>query len=107
MFFPSPSKKASDSSPTLTVTLSPSKALGKRILPRLWTALSSPSRETAIRFKRRGKGKEIDHGDFSDYPLDGEEGELIDEACFVDIPPIGVGLSSFFLSHRAHLISFL
>ena len=96
MFFTSPSKKGFDSIPGTTTPPSPSKSSSQRILPRLWTALSSPSREAGIRFKRKGKGKAVSSEPFYDFPLDGEEGELVDdEACYVNIPTaIGLLLSS-------------
>lgn len=68
-----------------TVTGSPSSL--KNILPRLWDVISSPP-------SRKGKGR-AGRGDSSfeegySYdelqPLDGEEGELIeDEACLIDL----------------------
>ncbi|KAF8583454.1 WD40 repeat-like protein [Ramaria rubella] len=86
MFFTSPSKKSFDHFVSLSAPPSPSKSSSKRILPRLWTAISSPSKETGIRFMRKSKGKAVCYGSFDDYPLDGEEGELVDdEACFVDV----------------------
>ncbi|EIM87287.1 WD40 repeat-like protein [Stereum hirsutum FP-91666 SS1] len=58
----------------------------KTLLPRLWDAISSPGR------KSKGKAAAVDQyflgGGYSYadlQPLDGEEGELIDdEACFID-----------------------
>ena len=94
IFFTSPSKKCLDSVPGHATPPSPSKSGGAQgILPRLWTALSSPSKEGGIRFKRKGKGKAVSMSPFDDFPLDGEEGELVDdEACFVNIPTT-IGLS--------------
>jgi len=58
----------------------------KRIFPKLWTALGSP-KDNSTRLKRKGKGKSQVYDGYFDLPLDGEEGELVDdEACFVDIP---------------------
>ncbi|KAF8513589.1 WD40 repeat-like protein [Hysterangium stoloniferum] len=78
------------SEPNLNNTSS-TKSGSKRILPRLLTALTSPTREATIRLKRmakgKGKTKANDFEPYGDYPLDGEEGELLDdEACFVDDP---------------------
>jgi hypothetical protein len=94
MFFASPSKKGIDSISSLAAPPSPSKSGNQRILPRLWTALSSPTKEAGIRFKRKGKGKAVSSEPSEEYPLDGEEGELVDdEACFVNLPTT-IGLSS-------------
>ncbi|KDQ09581.1 hypothetical protein BOTBODRAFT_36984 [Botryobasidium botryosum FD-172 SS1] len=51
-------------------------------LPRLWEALASPTSSK----DRKGKGKrKVSVEPFDDLPLDGEEGELIDdEACFIE-----------------------
>lgn len=82
---------------------SPNNGL-KTILPRLWDVLSSPG--------RKGKGKlkgGVTSFDFNGFsyedlpPLDGEEGELIDdEACLIDVLDVravtGIGESSFKLS---------
>jgi hypothetical protein len=57
----------------------------KRLLPRLWVALSSPSRKGRRKADRRklyALPSNISYADLQ--PLDGEEGELIDEACFVE-----------------------
>ena len=57
----------------------------KCLLPRLWGALSSPSRKSRRKTARRkpyALPSNIGYADLQ--PLDGEEGELIDEACFVD-----------------------
>ena len=48
--------------------------LGKAALGRIWGALSSPAR----------KGKYRNLSALDGLPLDGEEGELIDEACFFE-----------------------
>ncbi|KAI0317812.1 WD40-repeat-containing domain protein [Amylostereum chailletii] len=70
----------------------PSKSM-RTIFPRLWDALSSPA--------RKGKGRSGPSYDFEGYysyadlpPLDGEEGELIDdEACFMDAEgPTSIGI---------------
>lgn len=83
-FFSSPTKKISNLG---TINNVISTTGNKRILPRLWTALASPSRETTVRLKRKGKGKSPAYIQDLEYPLDGEEGELVDdEACFVDAP---------------------
>jgi F-box and WD-40 domain protein 1/11 len=80
----------------------------KSLIPRLWDALSLPGRHSlprSPRFSPGGKGKEravvtdifFDHPvNFQDLPpLDGEEGELIDdEACFIDVRAVtGIGQS--------------
>jgi F-box and WD-40 domain protein 1/11 len=64
---------------------SPPNAL-KNIFPRLWDALSPPGR------KGKGKTRNGHNFDFEGYsygdlpPLDGEEGELIDdEACLIEV----------------------
>ena len=76
----------------------------KCIIPKLWDALSSPTRHTLPRSSRfvspscKGKARAMDL-DFSALnlqdldPLDGEEGELVeDEACFIDITVVtGIG----------------
>lgn len=67
----------------------------KTLLPRLWDAISSPGR------KSKGKAAAVDQyflgGGYSYadlQPLDGEEGELIDdEACFIDGTTVtGIGM---------------
>jgi len=65
---------------------------GKGLLPRLLGALSSPG--------KKGKGKALPAYDYFDgLPLDGEEGELIDEACYIDISPsTGIGMSTSCMS---------
>lgn len=60
--------------------------LGKATLGRIWGALSSPA--------RKGKGRAFP---MFDLPLDGEEGELIDEACFFE-PRTTVGCGKPILS---------
>ena len=77
--------------PNCTLFISPSKAgasmrrspkLSKAALGRIWDALSSPAR------KARTKSQNV----FDGLPLDGEEGELIDEACFIAArPSTGMG----------------
>ncbi|KAI0301237.1 WD40-repeat-containing domain protein [Russula brevipes] len=57
----------------------------KCLLPRLWGALSSPNRKGRRKTGRRkpyALPSNISYADLQ--PLDGEEGELIDEACYVD-----------------------
>jgi hypothetical protein len=67
----------------------------KNTLSRIWDAFASPARSTSR--GRKGKGKyRVPLDETFDYrdmdPLDGEEGELIDEACFIDIPAVtGIG----------------
>ncbi|KZT22279.1 WD40 repeat-like protein [Neolentinus lepideus HHB14362 ss-1] len=72
-FFPSPSSRSRFD------RISPCRS-AKGLLPRLWDALSSPG--------KKGKAKAnyiITTFDYSELPpLDGEEGELIDEACYID-----------------------
>lgn len=76
-----------EGTPNCTLFISPAKQDGglsymrrstsrprKATLGRIWGALSSPG--------RRGRGKVQNIFDY--LPLDGEEGELIDEACFID-----------------------
>ncbi|TFK53093.1 WD40 repeat-like protein [Heliocybe sulcata] len=73
--FPSPSNRSRFD------RISPCRST-KGLLPRLWDALSSPG--------KKGKAKSnynyaVTTFDYSDLlPLDGEEGELIDEACYID-----------------------
>ncbi len=55
----------------------------KCIIPRLWGALSSQTRKGRFKATRRkAYASNISYADL--LPLDGEEGELIDEACYVD-----------------------
>ncbi|KAI9463978.1 WD40 repeat-like protein [Lactarius psammicola] len=58
----------------------------KCIIPRLWGALSSQTRKGRRKATRRktynAMPSNISYADLQ--PLDGEEGELIDEACYVD-----------------------
>jgi hypothetical protein len=57
----------------------------KCIIPRLWGALSSPTRKgrrKTNRWKSYALPSNVSYADLQ--PLDGEEGELIDEACYVD-----------------------
>jgi F-box and WD-40 domain protein 1/11 len=58
----------------------------KFLLPRLWGALSSPTRKTRRQTARRkpyALPSNISYADLQ--PLDGEEGELInDEACYIE-----------------------
>ncbi|KAL5520636.1 hypothetical protein ACEPAF_2637 [Sanghuangporus sanghuang] len=78
--------------PNCTLFISPSKAsasmrrspkLSKAALGRIWDALSSPARRS------RTKSQNV----FDSLPLDGEEGELIDEACFIAArPSIGMDI---------------
>jgi F-box and WD-40 domain protein 1/11 len=80
------------SSATNSMRRSPSK-LGKATLGRIWGALSSPA--------KRGKVRSVfGSGLFDGLPLDGEEGELIDEACYIAVRRVtGMGeYCNFFLS---------
>jgi F-box and WD-40 domain protein 1/11 len=58
----------------------------KYLIPRLWGALSSQTRKGRRKATRRkaynAMPSNISYADLQ--PLDGEEGELVDEACFVD-----------------------
>jgi len=57
----------------------------KCLLPRLWGALSSPNRKSRRKAGRRKPYTLPSNISYADLqPLDGEEGELIDEACFVE-----------------------
>ncbi|KAI9513439.1 WD40 repeat-like protein [Russula earlei] len=74
----------------------------KCLLPRLWGALSSPSRKSRRKAGRRKPYTLPSNIGYADLqPLDGEEGELIDEACFVDhyhasqSPPIVIDFLSY------------
>jgi hypothetical protein len=113
-FFRSPSRGMrpilqTASSPGATfVNTSPNPL--KSLLPRIWDALSSPGKTTLIKPHhssspgRGGKGKGVATNlglslsgfNYQDLPpLDGEEGELIDdEACFIDVMAVtGIGMS--------------
>ncbi|KAH9974236.1 WD40-repeat-containing domain protein [Lactifluus volemus] len=74
----------------------------KCIIPRLWGALSSPTRKgrrKTNRWKSYALPSNVSYADLQ--PLDGEEGELIDEACYVDTydaVPILLPHSTDFLS---------
>jgi F-box and WD-40 domain protein 1/11 len=85
----------------------PPRAQLKSLLPRLWDALSSPARKG--KGKYRYSGFEYDaYGELQ--PLDGEEGELVDdEACFIDVRAVtGVDIISLLPPELAlHLLSFL
>ncbi|EIN14477.1 WD40 repeat-like protein [Punctularia strigosozonata HHB-11173 SS5] len=68
-------------------TPSPSKGA----LSRIWDAFASPARSSSRGRKGKGKGyrsfeETFDYRDMD--PLDGEEGELIDEACFIDVKAV-------------------
>jgi hypothetical protein len=57
----------------------------KFLLPRLWGAISSPTRKARRQTARRkpyALPSNISYADLQ--PLDGEEGELIDEACYIE-----------------------
>ncbi|KAI0299434.1 hypothetical protein B0F90DRAFT_621389 [Multifurca ochricompacta] len=57
----------------------------KCLIPRLWGALSSPTRKGRRKPARRKTYAMPSNFSYADLqPLDGEEGELIDEACYVD-----------------------
>jgi len=57
----------------------------KFLLPRLWGALSSPTRKARRQTARRKPYTLPSNISYADLqPLDGEEGELIDEACYVE-----------------------
>ncbi|EJD02007.1 WD40 repeat-like protein [Fomitiporia mediterranea MF3/22] len=81
-----------EGTPNCTLFISPAKASGsmrrspklpKAALGRIWDALSSPARRS------RTKCQVV----FDGLPLDGEEGELIDEACFIAArPTIGMDI---------------
>ncbi|KAI5121589.1 hypothetical protein M0805_009460 [Coniferiporia weirii] len=77
-----------EGTPNCTLFISPAKAgtsgsmrrspkLSRAALGRIWGALSSPARRS------RTKSQCV----FDGLPLDGEEGELIDEACFIATRP--------------------
>ncbi|KDQ56875.1 hypothetical protein JAAARDRAFT_194820 [Jaapia argillacea MUCL 33604] len=61
----------------------------KGLLPRIWDALSSPGKKAKEKAKataNNATGFDCGHDEFGEIqPLDGEEGELIDEACFIDV----------------------
>ncbi|KAH8112387.1 WD40 repeat-like protein [Phellopilus nigrolimitatus] len=78
-----------EGTPNCTLFISPSKGggsgsmrrssnkLSRATLGRIWGALSSPARRTRTKSQ----------SGFDGLPLDGEEGELIDEACFIAMGP--------------------
>ena len=77
----------------------------KYIIPRLWGALSSQTRKGRRKTNRRKAYNMPSNISYADLlPLDGEEGELIDEACYVDSgdvlysPPRFAGSFPIFLS---------
>jgi len=81
----------------------------KNILPRLWDALSSPGRKGKSKAKRNDSSCYFEGYSYEDVPpLDGEEGELIDdEACLIEVTDVvavtGIGesfeLMSGFVTH--------
>jgi F-box and WD-40 domain protein 1/11 len=91
-------------------TLQSGKSM-KCIIPRLLDALSPPSRKVrrkTTRWKSYSLPSNVSYADLQ--PLDGEEGELIDEACYVDTydalpspPPKCAGPS--LISHSVNLLS--
>lgn len=85
----------------------PPRTQFKSLLPRLWDALSSPARKGKGKYRRSGYEYDAS-GELQ--PLDGEEGELIDdEACFIDVRAVtGVDIISLLPPELAlHLLSFL
>jgi F-box and WD-40 domain protein 1/11 len=110
-FFSSPTRPMSNSPSYPTNNGSPyhtpPRVPLKSILPRLWDALSSPARKG--KSKCRNPGYEYNAlGELQ--PLDGEEGELIDdEACFIDVRAVtGMDIISYLPPELAlHLLSFL
>lgn len=57
----------------------------KFLLPRIWGALSSPTRKARRQTARRKPYALPSNVSYADLqPLDGEEGELIDEACYIE-----------------------
>lgn len=87
LLFVSPSK--GNGSPTIDSSPSAGKPKNKRILPRLLATFTSPAKDTTSNMKVKGKRhNQTTHDDLS--PLDGEEGELVDdEACFVETRGFG------------------
>ncbi|THG92579.1 hypothetical protein EW145_g8667, partial [Phellinidium pouzarii] len=72
-----------------------SPRLSKAALGRIWGALSSPARRS------RTKSRSV----FDGLPLDGEEGELIDEACFIATrPTYGMGAHRRMSSDRGFIV---
>ncbi|GJJ14601.1 hypothetical protein Clacol_008867 [Clathrus columnatus] len=72
------------------ILLSTGKSGNKRILPRFWTTLASPAREASFNMKYKEK-KPVESIYDPNYPLDGEEGELVDdEACFIEMRGIDI-----------------
>jgi hypothetical protein len=71
------------------------RSYSRRFLPKLKSHLSNSSRSNKL-FSIRKRYPRYSSGQLSDGPLDGEEGELIDEACFMDsTTPRGIGQSYF------------
>ena len=94
-FFSSP--KSKEQIPTTSGTIGSQKST-RGLLPRIWDAISTPPRETMQRTKLRRRAKSRSRAVFPPTeagPLDGEEGELIDdEACFVELAhKSGLGMS--------------
>lgn len=102
LFFVSPSKKSLYSgasySPGSSASGSPQNNI-KNILPRLWDALSSPGKKSRSKASRSDSGFDFEGYSYEDLPpLDGEEGELIDdEACLIEVIDVravtGIGKS--------------
>ncbi|KAI0267433.1 WD40-repeat-containing domain protein [Gloeopeniophorella convolvens] len=87
----------------------------KHLIPKLWGALSSPARKGRRKASRRKSYTMSSNPSYLDLlPLDGEEGELIDEACFVEqdyptaLPPTATDIISRLPPEIAiHLLCFL
>ena len=57
----------------------------KCLIPRLWGALSSHTRKRRKTTRLKAYNAMPSNISYADLqPLDGEEGELVDEACYVD-----------------------
>jgi F-box and WD-40 domain protein 1/11 len=96
-FFTTPTRRGLYSSASYgSASGSPPSGL-KSILPKLWDALSSPGRKGKGRASRNNSSFDFEGCNCEDLPpLDGEEGELIDdEACLIEVIDIravtGVG----------------
>lgn len=86
-FFTTPSKRGLYTSASYgPVSRTPPSNL-KTILPRIWDALSSPAKKGRGKAARNDSSFDFDGFSYGDLPpLDGEEGELIDdEACLIDV----------------------
>ena len=103
-FFATPNRRGLYSSNSYGPTSgSPPNGL-KNILPRLWDALSSPGRRGKGKASRNDSTFDLEGYSYEDLPpLDGEEGELIDdEACLIELTDVRAvtGIGEFLNPHQ-------